>query len=78
MVAAFEPPVPGQSLSETIIPDVKTTLNLFGMHLRKVSGEWDYPQHAHPQYEFNYVLEGSSSSRSTTTATSSAPGIWSS
>lgn len=58
MVAAFEPPVPGQSLSETIIPDVKTTLNLFGMHLRKVSGEWDYPQHAHPQYEFNYVLEG--------------------
>ncbi|WP_246552861.1 AraC family transcriptional regulator [Paenibacillus tritici] len=58
MVAAFVPPVPGQSLSETIIPDVKTTLNLFGMHLRKVSAEWDYPQHAHPQYEFNYVLEG--------------------
>ena len=58
MAAAFEPPVPGQSLNETIIPDVKTTLNLFGMHLRKVSGDWDYPQHAHPQYEFNYVLEG--------------------
>ncbi|AIQ19783.1 AraC family transcriptional regulator [Paenibacillus sp. FSL H7-0357] len=58
MVSAFLPPVLGQSISETIIPDVKTTLNLFGMHLRKVSGEWDYPVHAHPQYEFNYVLEG--------------------
>uniref|UniRef100_UPI00406D4F04 helix-turn-helix domain-containing protein n=1 Tax=Paenibacillus sp. FSL E2-0178 TaxID=2921361 RepID=UPI00406D4F04 len=58
MVSAFLPPVLGQCLSETIIPDVKTTLNLFGMHLRKVSGEWDYPLHAHPQYEFNYVLEG--------------------
>lgn len=58
MASAFLPPVPGQSLSETIIPDVKTTLNLFGMHLRKASGDWDYPQHVHPQYEFNYVLEG--------------------
>jgi AraC-like DNA-binding protein len=58
LVSAFLPPVLGQSLSETIIPDVKTTLNLFGMHLRRVSGEWDYPLHAHPQYEFNYVLEG--------------------
>ncbi|MCE3202265.1 AraC family transcriptional regulator [Paenibacillus sonchi] len=58
MVSAFIPPVHGHSISETIIPDVKTTLNLFGMHLRKVRGEWEYPVHAHPQYEFNYVLEG--------------------
>ncbi|MDO7905320.1 AraC family transcriptional regulator [Paenibacillus sp. JX-17] len=58
MASAFIPPELGQSLRETIIPDVKTTLNLFGMHLRKVAGEWNYPIHAHPQYEFNYVLEG--------------------
>lgn len=58
MASAFMPPALGQSISETIIPDVKTTLNLFGMHLRKVSGAWNYPIHAHPQYEFNYVLEG--------------------
>ena len=48
-------------ISETIIPDVKTTLNLFGIHMRKVSGEWDYPEHSHPQYEINYVLEGEQS-----------------
>ncbi|MBT2289183.1 AraC family transcriptional regulator [Paenibacillus albidus] len=58
MVSAFITPALGQTISETIIPDVKTTLNLFGMHIRKVSGEWDYPIHAHPQYEFNYLLEG--------------------
>ncbi|WP_310829579.1 AraC family transcriptional regulator [Paenibacillus pedocola] len=58
MASAFMPPELGQSISETIIPDVKTTLNLFGMHLRKVSGAWNYPIHAHLQYEFNYVLEG--------------------
>ncbi|MHA6530977.1 AraC family transcriptional regulator [Paenibacillus sp. BAC0078] len=58
MVSSFITPAPTQSISETIIPDIKTTLNLFGMHIRKVSGEWDYPTHAHPQYEFNYLLEG--------------------
>jgi AraC-like DNA-binding protein len=41
-----------------MIPDVKTTVNLFGMHLRRVSGDWHYPAHEHPQYEINYVLEG--------------------
>ncbi|MDF9840696.1 MULTISPECIES: AraC family transcriptional regulator [unclassified Paenibacillus] len=58
MASAFLPPELGQNISEIIIPDVKTTLNLFGMHLRMVSGAWSYPIHAHPQYEFNYVLDG--------------------
>lgn len=58
MASAFLPPELGQNISEIIIPDVKTTLNLFGMHLRSVSGAWSYPIHAHPQYEFNYVLDG--------------------
>ncbi|SFE12380.1 AraC-type DNA-binding protein [Paenibacillus algorifonticola] len=58
MAATFIPPILGQCISEAIVPDVKTTINLFGMHLRKVSGEWDYPVHTHPQYEINYVLEG--------------------
>ncbi|AIQ48511.1 AraC family transcriptional regulator [Paenibacillus sp. FSL R7-0273] len=58
MASAFLPPELGQNISEIIIPDVKTTLNLFGMHLRTVSGAWSYPIHAHPQYEFNYVLDG--------------------
>ncbi|MNB80434.1 Arabinose operon regulatory protein [compost metagenome] len=58
MASAFLPPELSQNISEIIIPDVKTTLNLFGMHLRTVGGAWSYPIHAHPQYEFNYVLDG--------------------
>ncbi|WP_238357395.1 AraC family transcriptional regulator [Cohnella zeiphila] len=41
-----------------MFPDVKTTLNLFGIHRRKVAGDWSYPPHEHPQYEINYLLEG--------------------
>lgn len=58
MVSSFITPAPGHSISEKIIPDMKTTLNLFGMHIRTVSGEWSYPVHNHPQYEFMYLLEG--------------------
>ncbi|MCC3376554.1 AraC family transcriptional regulator [Cohnella sp. REN36] len=43
---------------ETVFPDVKTTLNLFGIHMRRVPGTWSYPTHEHPQYEINYLLEG--------------------
>ncbi|OXM86284.1 AraC family transcriptional regulator [Paenibacillus rigui] len=58
MSASFIPPALGQSLNEIMLPDVKTTVNLFGMHLRRVDGSWDYPVHEHPQYEINYLLEG--------------------
>jgi AraC family transcriptional activator of pobA len=58
MASSSIPPMLGQSISEAVIPDVKTTLNLFGIHSRTVSGAWHYPAHSHPQYEINYVLEG--------------------
>lgn len=44
--------------NERMFPDVKTTLNLFGIHQRRVPGDWFYPSHHHPQYEINYVLHG--------------------
>lgn len=58
MSASFIPPAIGSIISETIIPDVNTTVNLFGIHLRSVGSEWDYPIHEHPQYEINYLLAG--------------------
>lgn len=48
---------PGGS-EEIFFPDVKTTLNLFAIHSRKVGGDWSYPLHEHPQYEINYLLAG--------------------
>lgn len=58
MASSFITPEHGQSLNEIMLPDVNTTVSLFGMHVRHVSGEWDYPLHEHPQYEINYVIEG--------------------
>lgn len=58
MSTSFIPPEWGKSLAETIFPDVQTTMNLFGIHLRTVSTDWQYPIHDHPQYEINYVLQG--------------------
>ncbi|UUZ80327.1 AraC family transcriptional regulator [Paenibacillus sp. P26] len=48
----------GHTMDEVILPDVNITVNLFGIHLRSVGGEWEYPMHEHPQFEINYVLEG--------------------
>ncbi len=58
MAAPLNPPESAHSISEIMIPDVKTTVNLFGMHLRSVNREWHYPLHEHPQYEINYVMDG--------------------
>lgn len=58
MAGSFPPPVLGQIIDEIMLPDVNTTVNLFGIHLRRVSGEWEYPMHEHTQFEINYVLEG--------------------
>ncbi|QHW30923.1 AraC family transcriptional regulator [Paenibacillus rhizovicinus] len=49
---------PDDHIDETRFPDVKTTLNLFGIHRRTVGGDWSYPLHEHPQYEINYLLKG--------------------
>ncbi|KGA98878.1 AraC family transcriptional regulator [Alkalihalobacillus alcalophilus ATCC 27647 = CGMCC 1.3604] len=46
------------SLEEYIYPDMKTGFELYGMHLRSVKNTWEYPEHEHPKYEINMVLEG--------------------
>ncbi|MCZ8523946.1 MULTISPECIES: helix-turn-helix domain-containing protein [Paenibacillus] len=58
MAGSYPPPSLGHILEEVLLPDVNTTINLFGIHLRQVSGSWDYPMHEHPQFEINYLLEG--------------------
>ncbi|MGN7455681.1 helix-turn-helix domain-containing protein [Paenibacillus pasadenensis] len=59
MADAAAAPGGGAVLSETMFADVKTTLNLFGIHRREVRGDWSYPPHQHPQYEINFLLAGS-------------------
>ncbi|MDP4096261.1 AraC family transcriptional regulator [Paenibacillus sp. P96] len=58
MAASFVPPKPGSSMEEAFFPDVRTTVNLFAIHTRRVGSGWDYPAHEHPQYEINVVLDG--------------------
>ncbi|MFD0693418.1 AraC family transcriptional regulator [Paenibacillus sp. GCM10027628] len=58
MAGSFPPPSLGHIIDEIMLPDVNTTVNLFGIHLRTVSGEWEYPLHEHSQFEINYLLEG--------------------
>ncbi|MBD3917433.1 AraC family transcriptional regulator [Paenibacillus sp. PR3] len=58
MAAPYLPLALGSSLQEFMFPNVKTTVNLFGVHMRQVDGSWEYPEHKHNQYEINYVLEG--------------------
>ncbi|MFM9280567.1 helix-turn-helix transcriptional regulator [Paenibacillus jiagnxiensis] len=58
MGTSFVPPKPGSSMEEAFFPDVRTTVNLFAIHTRRVGSGWDYPAHEHPQYEINVVLDG--------------------
>lgn len=58
MASSYLPPEVGKSINEIMVPDIRTTVNLFGMHLRRVHSDWEYPEHVHPQYEINYVLDG--------------------
>ncbi|MFC0472077.1 AraC family transcriptional regulator [Halalkalibacter kiskunsagensis] len=46
------------SLEEFIYPNIKTGFELYGMHLRTVKNTWNYPEHEHPKYEINLVLDG--------------------
>lgn len=41
-----------------ILPDVRTTFQLFAAHLRRVETPWTYPTHAHAMYELNVVTDG--------------------
>ncbi len=58
MSTSFISPEWGLSVSETVCPDVQTSVNLLGIHMREVSRDWECPSHAHQQYEINYVLQG--------------------
>jgi AraC-like DNA-binding protein/mannose-6-phosphate isomerase-like protein (cupin superfamily) len=64
----------GTYVDERMFPDVKTTLNLFGIHRRKVAGDWSYPPHEHPQYEINYLLDGRQTMRVNGTSYEQHPG----
>jgi AraC family transcriptional activator of pobA len=46
------------SLWQRHLPDLRVTMELFGMHIRRVERRWTYPPHSHPQYELNYVTDG--------------------
>lgn len=41
-----------------ILPDVRTTFQLFAAHLRRVQTPWSYPSHTHSMFELNVVTEG--------------------
>ncbi len=41
-----------------ILPDVRTTFQLFAPHLRRVDAPWSYPPHSHAMFELNIVTEG--------------------
>ncbi|TDQ37468.1 AraC family transcriptional regulator [Aureibacillus halotolerans] len=45
-------------LEEYKFPNIKTSFELYGMHIRKVSAGWEYPVHEHAMYEINLVTEG--------------------
>lgn len=43
---------------EKYLPDIRTTVELFAMHIREVDSAWSYPSHEHLHYEINYVIDG--------------------
>ena len=43
---------------EKYLPDIRTTVELFAMHIREVNSAWSYPSHEHLHYEINYVVAG--------------------
>lgn len=45
-------------ISESVYPNTKTELELFGVHVRTVKGSWVYPEHQHAIYEINWVIKG--------------------
>lgn len=43
---------------DAYLPDMRTTVELFAMHIRSVRPDWNYPSHEHLHYEINYVAAG--------------------
>ncbi|OCT13392.1 hypothetical protein A8709_17415 [Paenibacillus pectinilyticus] len=46
-----------------MLPDVQTSFRIFAAHIRKVNAQWSFPEHHHPMFELNLVLEGSQQMR---------------
>jgi AraC family transcriptional activator of pobA len=46
------------SVEEFKLPDLQSAIHLFGAHWRKVGAKWTYPEHDHPLFEINLVVEG--------------------
>lgn len=41
-----------------MLPDVQSTFEIFAVHWRRVGPGWTYPEHAHSQFELNWVTRG--------------------
>jgi AraC-like DNA-binding protein/mannose-6-phosphate isomerase-like protein (cupin superfamily) len=42
-----------------MLPDVQASFRIFAAHQRKVDAQWSFPEHHHPMFELNLVLQGS-------------------
>lgn len=42
-----------------MLPDVQASFRIFAAHLRKVNAQWSFPEHQHPMFELNLVVDGS-------------------
>lgn len=52
------PADPDHHIEEFRLPNLESTFQLYGAHWRSVEPLWSYPQHDHPLFEINLVLEG--------------------
>ncbi|WP_187355303.1 AraC family transcriptional regulator [Paenibacillus tengchongensis] len=52
---------PGEmhSIDGRMSPDLQTAFHIYSSHWRKVNARWQYPEHTHPSFEINVVLQGS-------------------
>ncbi|WNR42097.1 helix-turn-helix transcriptional regulator [Paenibacillus roseipurpureus] len=66
MEVFYKEPVPSPQenvLHGGMLPDVQAAFRIFAAHLRKVNANWSFPEHHHPMFELNLVLEGSQKMR---------------
>ncbi|MGN7760276.1 AraC family transcriptional regulator [Paenibacillus sp. 22594] len=52
--------IPGieHSLDGRMSPDLQAAFHIYAAHWRKVDTRWQYPEHTHPMFEINLVLQG--------------------
>ncbi|WP_150267869.1 AraC family transcriptional regulator [Paenibacillus tepidiphilus] len=47
------------SIDGRMSPDIQAAFHIYSSHWRKVNSYWRYPEHTHPSFEINVVLQGS-------------------